>query len=50
MTARQTRIIAVLCAVLVFAATATVLNAWQEFTDQLAALAGWLPVIGEGVR
>lgn len=50
MTARQTRIIAALCAVLIFAATATVLHAWQEITDQLAALAGWLPVIGEGLR
>ena len=50
MTARQTRYVAILCAVLAFAATATALNAWQEFTDQLAALAGWLPVIGEGLR
>ncbi len=50
MTARQTRIIVALCVVLVFVATTTVLNAWQEIADQLAALAGWLPVIGEGLR
>lgn len=50
MTRRQTALVAILSTVLVFVALATVLNTWQEFADQLAALAGWLPVIGEGVR
>ncbi|PFG17220.1 hypothetical protein ATK74_1783 [Propionicimonas paludicola] len=50
MIARQTRIIVALCALFVFVALATVLNAWQEMFDQLASLAGWLPIIGEGLR
>lgn len=46
MTARQTRIVAALCSLLVFAALATVLNTWQAIGD---ALAVWLTVILEGV-
>lgn len=47
MTARQTRYVAVLCAVLVFVALATVLHTWQTIWD---ALSVWLTVIGEAIR
>ena len=47
MTARQTRIIAILCSLLVFVALATVLGTWQAIGD---ALTVWLTVIGEGLR
>lgn len=50
MTARQTRIVAALCSLLVFAALATVLNTWQAIGDQLTPLADWLPIIGEGLQ
>lgn len=51
MTARQTRIIAVLCALFVFAATATALNSWDEIAAILGdGLSVWITPIGEAVR
>lgn len=51
MTARQTQIVAVLCALFVFAATATVLNAWPLFLGWIGnGLSVALTIIGEAVR
>lgn len=51
MTARQTRIIAVLCALFVFAATATVLNSWPLFLGWIGnGLSVWITIIWEAVR
>jgi hypothetical protein len=51
MTTRATRIIAVLCALFVFVATATVLNSWPLFLGWIGnGLSVALTIIGEAVR